>query len=117
MVELAEIAAGANGFLAMLTIGVGLRLNIDRTQLGSMFSTIAIRVAVAGALTALCWYALPFDHEVKKAVTLMAFSPISSVAVPYTAELGGDVGLSGAMNTVSVFCSILFMVALLLLFL
>ena len=58
------------------------------------------------------YFVLPFDLEVRQAMVLMYFSPIGSAIPAFTGRLGGDVGLSSAINSISVVCSIALMVLL-----
>ena len=67
-----------------------------------------------GAILAVLFYfVLPFDIQVRQALVILAFSPIGSAVPPFTAELGGDVGLSSAINSMAIVISILIYVVLL----
>ena len=68
----------------------------------------------AAALAAAFYFLLPFDLEVRQALVLLVFSPIASAVPAFTARLRCDAGLSSAINSMSIVCSITFMVALLL---
>lgn len=114
VVECAGIIGSANAFVAMLMIGVGFKLEADREQLGKVAKILVPRYAVAAMLAVLCWNFLPFDATVRTAVVILLFSPIASAAPAYTGELGGDTGLSAAVNSISILCSIPIIVALLL---
>jgi predicted permease len=113
VLELAGIASNANAFMAMLAIGVGFQLTGDKRQLGTIFRVLGIRYAVAAVL-ALCYYfLLPFPLAIRQALVILCFAPIGTAVPPFTRELGGDVGLSSAINSMAIVCSILFMVTLL----
>ena len=114
IVECAGIVGNANAFVAMLMIGVGFRLEANREQLGKVAKILIPRYAIAVVLAVLCWNFLPFDTTVRTAVVILLFSPIASAAPAYTGELGGDTGLSAAVNSISILCSIPIIVALLL---
>lgn len=108
------IVGNANAFLAMLMIGVGFQLSGDKSQLGKIVKILGIRYG-AGLLAALgCFFFLPFAREVRVALMILFFSPLPSAAPVYTADLKGDVGLSSALNSISIVCSIVFIVAILL---
>lgn len=106
VVEFAQIAANANPFLAMLMIGIGFRVNCDREHLFHIVRILSVRygVALVGALA--CWFLLPLALEYRQALTLLVFSPIASAAPPFTAELKNDIGLSSAINSISILISI-----------
>ena len=114
VLSFAQIVGNGNAFLAMLMIGVGFKLSGDRSQAAAITRILGVRYAVAVVL-ALCYYfLLPFELEVRQALVILAFSPIGSAVPVFTAELKGDVGLSSAVNSVSIVISIVIIVALLL---
>lgn len=113
IVEFAQIAANANAFLAMLMIGIGFRVNCDREHLFHIVRILSVRygVALIGAL--LCWFALPLALEYRQALALLVFSPIASAAPAFTGELKNDIGLSSAVNSISILISIVCITVLL----
>ena len=114
VVECAGIIGAANPFIAMLMIGVGFRLEANREQLGKVAKILISRYSIAVVLALLCWNFLPYDETVRTAVVILVFSPITSAGPAYTGEMGGDVGLSAAVNSISILCSIPIIVSLLL---
>ena len=112
IVDLAGIIGGANAFVAMLMIGVGFKLSGERKQIGTIVKILAVRYAVALVL-ATVFYHLPFALEARTALMVLAFSPIGSAVPAFTEEMGGDAGLSSAINSISIICSIVFIVAIL----
>lgn len=117
VVSFAEIIANGNAFMAMLMIGVGFKLTGDKKQLGSIIRILLVRYLVALIIAVGAFYLLPFSLEVRQAVVILAFSPIASAAPAFTEELKGDVGLSSAVNSISIVCSIIFIVLLLIIML
>lgn len=113
VLQFAGIISNANAFLAMLAIGVGFQLSGDRNQIGTILKIVLVRYSIAAALTAIFYYLLPFSLEVRQTLVILAFSPIGSAVPPFTRELGGDVGLSSAINSICIICSICIMVLLL----
>ena len=111
----AGIIGGANAFLAMLMIGVGFQLNLDREKLGRAIRLLVVRYGLATVMALVFWFLLPFDVEVRKTLVLLSFAPIPSSVPGFTAEMGSDVGLSCTINSLSIICSIVLMVALLVL--
>ncbi len=105
VVDFVDIIAKANGFLAMLMIGVGLELRFKRSQILRIVQILTIRYGLATILALVFYFVLPFPLEVRQALLLIAFAPISAVAVAYTEKIGGDVGLSGAINSASILVS------------
>lgn len=113
VVELAGIIAGANTFLSMLMIGVGFKLTLEWSKLGQVARIIAVRYGIAALLAVLYWFCLPFDRTVRLALMILALSPLGSVVPAFTQELGGDVGLSCSVTSVSILVSIIATVTLL----
>ena len=113
VIECAGIIAGANAFMAMLMIGVGFRITATREQIGSMIRILSVRYAVATVLALLSYFVLPFDLQIRRTLVILVFAPIGSAIPAFTAELGGDVGLSSAINSISIVISIVVIVALL----
>ncbi len=106
VVEFAGIISNANAFMAMLMIGVGFELHADKSQLGALVRILGQRYLLAFAFAALCWFVLPYPIAYRQALVLLAFSPIASAAPAFTARMGGDFGLSSAINSLSILISI-----------
>lgn len=109
----AKVIGNANAFVAMLAIGVGFKLNGDRKQIGYIIKMLVVRYGIAAVLALLCYHLLPFSLEIRQALVILFFSPIGSAVPPFTRELGGDVGLSSALNSICIVCSIVIIVTLL----
>lgn len=117
VVSFADIIAGGNAFVAMLMIGVGFKLGGDMSQRKSIIRILCIRYSVSALLAAGCFFFLPFDLEIRQTLVLLMFSPLPSAAPAFTAELKGDTGLASAVNSLSIVCSIVIIVLLLLIML
>lgn len=111
----AGIIANGNAFLAMLMLGVGFKLSGDRSQIGHIVKIMAVRYSLALALALACFFLLPIPLEYRQALALLAFSPIASAAPAFTAELKGDIGLSSAINSISIIISMICIVTVLVL--
>lgn len=116
VIQLADIVGGANAFIAMLMLGVGFKLSGDKSQIGTIVKILAVRYGVAFVL-AFAFYHLPMELEARTALMVLAFSPIGSAVPAFTEEMGGDAGLSSALNSISIICSIVFMVSILVIML
>ena len=115
ILSFAEIIGNANAFVAMLMIGVGFKLGGDMTQIGRIIKTLSVRYAVGLIVALTSYFVLPFSREIKIALMILAFSPLPSSSPAYTEDLESDVGLSSALNSIAILCSIVFIVAILLL--
>ena len=114
VVSFAELIGKANAFLAMLMIGVGFKLSGDRKQIVRIVRMLGIRYGVALVLALGCFFLLPFEREARQALMILAFAPIASSVPAFTEEIKGDVGLSSAMNSLSIIISIVCIVTILL---
>lgn len=113
ILNFADIIKGANTFMAMLMIGVGFKLSANWKQLGHILKIVLVRYLVACAVGAVFYFLLPFSYEIRKTLVLLAFAPIGSAVPAFTNELKGDVGLSSAVNSICILCSIVLMTLLL----
>jgi predicted permease len=111
--EFAGIAANANAFMAMLAIGVGFQIQAQRDQIWAIVKMIGLRYGIAAVLACVYYFVLPLPLEVRQTLVILAFSPIGAAVPPFTRQLGGDVGLSSAINSIAIVCSIVIMVTLL----
>ena len=100
--NLIGVAAPANGFLAMLMIGTAMDIRFDRRYLLKALVVLGVRYALSGAFALLCFFATPFPLEVRQAVALCMFAPLSALAPVYTEQCGGDPRLAGFVNTLSI---------------
>ena len=91
-------------------IGVGFHLSGDKTQLPVILRILVLRYLTASLLSAAFYFLLPFNLEIRQALAILAFSPIASIVPAFTAELKEDVGLSSAINSMSIILSIICMV-------
>ena len=114
VVECASIIANANAFLAMLMIGVGFKLSLEKSKLNRIFRALLIRYSIAAVLALCYWFLLPFDRLIRLTLVILAVSPIGSAVPGFTGDLGGDVGLSCNITSLTILISIITIVTLLL---
>lgn len=113
VVSCLQIIANANAFLAMFMLGVGFNLSGDFKQLGTIVRVLTIRYGVSALMAAGVFFLLPFDYEVRTTLVILLFSPISTIIPAFTGDLDEDVGLSSAINSISIIISIVVIIALL----
>lgn len=111
--EFASMISPANGPMAMIMIGLMLEFSSDRSKLKEVVSVNALRLAIAAAIAVLFYLFAPLPHEIRKAVAITAFAPISSASPAFVSELKGDVELVGFASTVSIIISLILMPLLL----
>ena len=113
VLSLAKIIGGSNAFIAMLMIGIGFKLEGDRSQIGYIVKLLLIRFSVAVVIALVFYYVLPFSLEIRQTLVILVFSPVASAIPAFTGNLKGDVGLASAVNSVSILCSIVIITTLL----
>ena len=114
ILSFAKTIASGNAFLAMLMLGVGFRIEFNREYTGKLLKYLLLRYITAGVFALCFYYCLPFALETRQAMVLITLAPISSSSPAFTGEIGGDVGLSSACNSMSILISIVVMTVLLL---
>ena len=113
--DFASLIGSGNAFLAMLMIGVGFHISGGGEKTALLIRLIVVRYAVALLLSLGFYFLLPFAREVRQTLCILAFAPIGSTAPAFSSELKLDPGLSSAINSISMLCSILCIVCALLL--
>lgn len=116
LLEFAGVIGNANAFLAMLMIGVGLRLELKKEYLSRLGHLLLVRYSVAVGLALLFWFCLPFSYEVRRTLIILVFSPTASASPAWTRDLHEDVGLASTLGSVSILISIGIIIGLLMLF-
>ncbi len=114
VITLIEPIANANAFLAMFMVGLMIRFSLTGNKMKELVGLLSWRVVVAIALSVLALKVLPFDPEIRKVVCVLAWAPIGSTGPLYTLWAGGDVGLAGMANVISVVAGIAIMTVLVL---
>lgn len=112
VITFAGIVGSANPFIAMFMLGIGFKLG-GRGQIKQILKILIPRYAIAAGLAVACYFLLPFPLEARQAVVILLFSPIASAVPAFTGQIGGDTGLSSAVNSISIVCSIVIFVTLL----
>ena len=106
VITFTSTVGGANTFLAMLMIGIGLELGVDAHRFKLAFKYLAIRYGFSLIFSILTVLFLPVSMVVKTILCMLFFSPIASMATGFTDEAGGDVETSAFMNSVSILIGI-----------
>jgi len=53
----------------------------------------------------------------RQALVILPFSPVATAAPAFTGDIGGDTGLASAVNSLSIVCSMVIIVVLLMMIL
>ena len=113
---LAQPAANANAFIAMLMIGMMFEPAGDRTKLTEAARELAVRYAIAAVFALACYVLTPFELVVRQTLVVLCFGPLSSLAPIYTDRCRSDTALASFTNSVSIAVSLVLMLALSMIF-
>lgn len=109
---LTKPAGQANGFLAMMIIGLLFEPVGDKALIRETAREMACRYAFAAVSAAACYFLTPFDLIVRQTLAVLCFAPLSSLAPIYTQRCHSDTALAGYTNSVSIAISLVCMMAL-----
>lgn len=101
-----SIAAQANTFLCMIMIGETINLSMNYEKFKKILGLLGLRWLATIVIALSAWLFLPFDEEIRLAITLTCLSPIPTMGLIYTAKLGGDLAMAANMSSLSVALSI-----------
>ena len=113
---LAQPAANANAFIAMLMIGMMFEPAGDRTKLTEAARELAVRYAIAAVFALACYFLTPFSLIICQTLVVLCFAPLSSLAPIYTDRCRSDTALASFTNSVSIAVSLVAMLALSMIF-
>ena len=114
VISFATIVGGANTFLAMLMIGIGLEISLSREKYAHAARYLGLRYGLAVCFALAVWFLLPAEPLVRAVLAVLFFAPLPAMSAGFTAEAKGDVELSSFMTSVSILIGIVIMPSLLL---
>lgn len=106
VVSFAETAGGANAFLALLMLGIGFEIHMDKEKTAQIVKILVTRYGIALAMAAGFYLFAPFGLEVRRTLAIVSLGPVASVAPAFTGALNGDVEMASAVNSLSIIISI-----------
>ena len=115
VISIAQLIGNANAFMAMLMLGVGFKMSGDWARIGKIIKVLAVRYGVAALASFIFFVVLPLPLEYRQTLAVLVFSPIASAAPAFTGEMKGDIGLSSAVNSLSIVISMVLITTVLIL--
>lgn len=112
VINFTTTVGNANTFLAMLMIGIGLELHLDRKKLKKAFKYLGTRYLFAIIFTTITAFFIPFPKDIKTVLCMLFFSPIAVMATGFTSDIDGDIEISSFMISVSIIVGIITMPAI-----
>lgn len=114
--QLAETMGNANSFLSLLMIGIGLEIHMSKEQAAAVCKIIGTRFFISLALALFFYRFAPFGDEIRRTLAILMFAPVSSLGVPYTSMIDGDVNLASDVNSISILVGIVSLTVAILVF-
>ena len=112
VITLISPIADANAFLSMFMIGLMIRFSVDGKRAVELARVLGWRLVCSALLTVAALFVLPFDGIVRQVVIVLAWAPAASTGPLYTLWAGGDEGLAGMANALTVLLGVVIMTAL-----
>lgn len=106
VISFAETAGGANAFLALLMLGIGFEVHMEREKLAQIAKILIMRYGIAVLMAVGFYLFAPFGLEVRQTLAIVSLGPVASVAPAFTGALKGDVEMASAVNSLSIIISI-----------
>ncbi|QOY60126.1 AEC family transporter [Thermophilibacter immobilis] len=113
-ITLIDPIASANSFLSLFMIGLMIRFSLDGRKAVELVRLLGWRFAFATVLSLATVFVLPLDAGVRQVVAVLAWAPAASTGPLYTLWAGGDEGLAGMANALTVLVGIVVMTSLVL---
>lgn len=117
IISFADTAGAANAFLALLMLGIGFEIRMDKEKIKKIIRMLGMRYSIAVIMAAGFYFLSPFNLEVRQTLAIVTLGPIASVAPAFTADLKGDIEMASAINSLSIVISIVAITAALILLL
>lgn len=106
VMDVADLAGGANAFLAMLSIGILFNIKLPRNGLKNVTILLITRYTLK-FIMAFGVLALPLPVTIKQSLAVVLLAPIASSVPLLTDNVGADGQLSALVNSLSIPLSIL----------
>jgi len=114
VITVSSTIGAANGFLAMLMIGMMFEINFERKYLKQVVRTLSIRFVSASLFAALFYFCTPFSQEIREVLVIVSFSPVSGLSPVFTEKCRGDGALASLTGSLSILMSIVIMTILMM---
>lgn len=108
--------ASANAFLAMFMIGMMFDLKIEKSMRREVVAITVTRFITAVVAVVLLYLFLPFSNEIKQALIICTFAPVSTTSTVLAEKMGADPAVCACIYSLSIPISIICIVASLVFF-
>lgn len=105
-VTVSSTISSANGFIAMLMMGMMFKLDRKPEYLKKAGITLVGRYSAATVFALLFYFCTPLPLDLRQVLVILVFSPIASLSPVFTGWCKGDLGLASFVNSLSILISI-----------
>lgn len=112
LIDFIKPAANAHSFVSMFMIGLMLEINIEKSVINEVMKVLSLRYVMAAIFAGIFFFVLPFQPEMRKALAVVAFAPVSIIGSTFTEKAGGSAVQSSLAVSISILCSVIIMTAM-----
>ena len=102
ILEITGKIGDSNGFVAMLAVGVMFEFPKELSRLGKAFTIVIVRMLGAALFALFFYFCLPLPLEIRQAMCIVCFAPVSVVAMIYSEKITGDGALASLTGSLSI---------------
>lgn len=114
---IASMIGSANGFLAMLMIGIILEINVSKNHVKAVAKILGTRYLGNVVIGCIIYIFLPLPILAKQMIVLALFAPLSTISAVYSKMIDSDNPAPAIANSISIIVGIFIMTSLLIVFL
>lgn len=114
---IASMIGSANGFLAMLMIGIILEINISKEHVKAVTKLLGTRYLGNIIISLIIYILLPLPILAKQMIIIALFAPLSTISAVYSKMIDSDNPTPAIANSISIIIGIFIMTGLLMVFL
>lgn len=112
IVNLLSTTASANGFMAMLMLGLSLEFDIEKEYMGEIIKLLIIKYGISAVLACIVYFLLPLPLLLKNVLSIVIFAPTSALVPAFTQKCNGNVKAAGFVASVSIVISVIILTVL-----
>lgn len=114
VVAFTEPIANANAFLSLFMVGLMVNFSVNASKVKELLHLIGGRLVLAACMSAVAFLFLPMALEIRVVVAMLLWAPIGSMGPVFTLWAGGDHGLAGLANTITIAIGVVAITAIVL---
>ncbi len=111
-----DILARSNMALALLTLGLTLSFNFEKSHWDVIVKIVAVRYAAGISAGIILFFLLPYSRMIKLLLLFGLTLPVGLSSIPFAVEFGYDSEVTGTINNITIVASFLIMWGAMLIF-